>query len=270
MVLGMGLFILGINWVWALARSSDQPQEHSLCGLSVRTPCRLPERILCWPLDHVLHWFPDRVLRRLLLWLQACGLPLNSCQVYRSHFAGLRQSPWPSGRQPVGPPHMLAGEPIPFHFQEHLRPQQRMSAFAAYPKVKRGSPGLPFSFSLPHKRGTLVLCLGDTCCDIHPSVLFGMWYPIRCNADWSTSEFGSLMLLWWPWQHIRSASFCPRDATCKNISCKITDRCGDPMFHQGYSSKKRSVSTTHSASLKESPSCSTIWWASRVFSLLFP
>ena len=94
------------------------------------------------------------------------------CQVYPGHFVGLWQSPQPSGRPPVGPPHMLVEELILFRFQEHLHPQQRMSAFAAYPEVKRGSPVLPFSFSLLHRRGTLVLCLGDTCCGTHPSVLF--------------------------------------------------------------------------------------------------
>ena len=48
------------------------------------------------------------------------------------------------------------------------------STFAAFPEVKRGSPGLLFSFSLPHRRGTLVLCSRDKHYGTHPSVLFGM------------------------------------------------------------------------------------------------
>ena len=95
------------------------------------------------------------------------------CQVYQGCFVRLQWSPQPSGGPPIGPPHILAEELILFCFQECLCPQQRMSTFAAYPEVKRGSPGLPFSFSLLHKRGTLVLCLGDTHCGTHPSVPFG-------------------------------------------------------------------------------------------------
>ena len=65
-------------------------------------------------------------------------------------------------------------EPNPFHFQEHLQYQLRMSAFADFPGVRRGSSGLLFSFSPLHRRGTLVLCLRDKHYDTHPSVLFGM------------------------------------------------------------------------------------------------
>ena len=102
------------------------------------------------------------------------AFPLTCCQVYPSHFAGLQQSPQPSYGQPVELPHMFAEELTPFHFQEHLRPQWGMSAFAAYPKGRRGFLGLPFFFSLLHKRGTLVLYLGDTHYGTHPSVLFRM------------------------------------------------------------------------------------------------
>ena len=43
---------------------------------------------------------------------------------------------------------MLADGPNLFHSQGHLWHQQRVSAFVAFPEVKRGSPGLPSSFYL--------------------------------------------------------------------------------------------------------------------------
>ena len=99
---------------------------------------------------------------------------LSTHQVCPDHSAGLWQFPRPSGGQPTGPPHTLAEELNPFCSQGHLRHQQRMSAFAAFPEVKRGSPGLLFSFSLLLRRGTLVLCLRDKHYGTCPSVLFGM------------------------------------------------------------------------------------------------
>ena len=102
--------------------------------------------------------------------------PSTHFRAYLSHFAELRQSLQLFGRQFVEPPHKFAGL-IPFHFQECLRPQQRISAFTAYPGGRRGSPGLPFSLLLLHKRGTLVLYLRGTCYGTHLSFLFG-----RCGT----------------------------------------------------------------------------------------
>ena len=96
------------------------------------------------------------------------AFPSTHCQVYPGHFAGLQQSPQPSSGQPIEPPHMFVEGLTSFCFQERLWPQQGMSAFTAYPEGRRGSPGLPFSFSLLHKRGTLVLYLGDAHCGTHP------------------------------------------------------------------------------------------------------
>ena len=111
------------------------------------------------------------------------AFPSTHCQVYPSHFAGLQWSPQPSDGQPIELPHMFAEELTPFHFQEHLWPWWGMSAFAAYPEGRRGSPGLPFSFSLLHKRGTPLLYLGDTHCGTCPSVLFEMCGTLS-DARW--------------------------------------------------------------------------------------
>ena len=97
--------------------------------------------------------------------------PSTHYQAYLSHFAELQWSLQLFGWQFIEPPHKFVG-PIPFHFQERLQPQQRMSAFAAYPEGRRGSPVLPFSLLLLHKRGTLVLYLRGTCYGTHLSFLF--------------------------------------------------------------------------------------------------
>ena len=116
-------------------------------------------------------------MHQLLLWLCARGLPLNSLSsLSKSLCRAVVQCLQLSGGQFVEPPHKFAG-PIPFHFQEHLQPQQGMSTFAAYPEGRRGSPGLPFSFLLLHKRGILVLYLRGTCYGTHLSFLFG-----RCGT----------------------------------------------------------------------------------------
>ena len=80
---------------------------------------------------------------------------------------------------PQSLPHTLAEGLNPFHSQRHLWHQWRMSAFAAFPEVKRGSPGLLFSFSLPHRRGTLVLYSRDKHYGTHPSVPFGCVVPYQ-------------------------------------------------------------------------------------------
>ena len=105
------------------------------------------------------------------------------CPANLGHFAGLWQSPQLSSGQSIGLPHTLTEESIPLRFHKCLRPQQRMSTFTAYLEVKRGSPGLPFSFLLLHKWGTLVLCLGDAHCGTHPSVLFRMCDTLS-DARW--------------------------------------------------------------------------------------
>ena len=102
--------------------------------------------------------------------------PSTHYRAYLSCFAELWQSLQHFGRQFVELPHKFAGL-IPFRFQEHLQPQQRMSAFAAYPEGRRGSPGLPFSLLLLHKRRTLVLYLRGTCYGTHLLFLFG-----RCGT----------------------------------------------------------------------------------------
>ena len=190
------------------------------------------------------------------------AFPSICCQVYPGCSAGLWQSPQPSGMQHIEPPHKIVEGLISFCFQECLWPQQRMSTFAAYPEGRRGSLRLPFSFSLLCKRGTLVLYSEDTHYGTRPSILFGMcgtlpgarwidlpqnWVLLHCLG----SPGGTFVV-----------SFCPHDTVCKNISWRITAQCGDPMFHQGYSSKKRSAFTISSAFLKEIPSCSALWWAS--------
>ena len=178
MVLGMGLFILGINLMMILSLGS--------CPILRQ----MPRAFLVWT-SSLNSVSTSQIAFYASLWTMFYASFLimfyasfhsgygptvflsTHCRVYPGHFAGPWWSPRPSGRQPIGLPHMLVEELIPFHFQEHLQPQQRMSAFAAYPKVKTGSPGLPFSFSLLHKRGILVLCLGDTHCGTHSSILFG-------------------------------------------------------------------------------------------------
>ena len=179
MVLGMGLFILGINLKMILSLGS--------CPVLRQTPKAFPvwtsgSNSVSTSRSHSMPGLWTMFYASFLIMFYASfhsdygpAVFLSThCQVYPGCFVGLQRSPWPSGGPPIGPPHMLVEELILFCFQEHLHPQQRMSAFAAYPKVRRGSPGLPFSFSLLHKRGTLVLCLGDTHCGTHPSVLFGM------------------------------------------------------------------------------------------------
>ena len=104
------------------------------------------------------------------------AFPSTHYRAYLSHFAELWQSLQLSGGQFIELPHKFVG-PIPFCFQEHLRPQQGMSTFTAYPEGRRGSPGLPFSLLLLHKRGTLVLYLRGTHYGTHLSFLFG-----RCGT----------------------------------------------------------------------------------------
>ena len=110
------------------------------------------------------------------------AFPSTHYLAYLSHFAELRWFLHVSGRQFVELPYKFVG-PTPFCFQEHLH-QWRMSAFAAFPEGRRGSPGLPLSFLFLHKRGTLVLFLRDTHYGI-PSVI-SLWrcvVPTRCKAD---------------------------------------------------------------------------------------
>ena len=145
---------------------------------------------------------------------------------------------------------MLAEGSNPFCAQGHLQPQQRVSAFVAFPEAKRGSPGLPSSFLPHHRRGTPALCSSYKCCNTHPLIPYGMCDTLSSiewidpPQNWAPSHsFGSLQ------QHMHSASLHPRDSACRNISCRMTDRCGDPRFHRGYLSRKRLDSTTHLASL---------------------
>ena len=104
------------------------------------------------------------------------AFPSTHYRAYLSRFAELQQSLQLFGGQFIELTHKFAG-PILFCFQEHLWPQRRMSTFAAYPEGRRGSPGLPFSLLLLHKRGTLVLYLRGTCYGTHLSFLFG-----RCGT----------------------------------------------------------------------------------------
>ena len=69
---------------------------------------------------------------------------------------------------------MLAEGPNPFHFQGCLQHQQRVSAFVAFTEVKRGSSGLPSSFSPCHRRGTPALYSKDRHYNTHLLVPFGM------------------------------------------------------------------------------------------------
>ena len=110
------------------------------------------------------------------------AFPSTHYQAYLSHFAELRWSLQLSGRQLAEPPHKFVG-PTPFCFQEHLH-QWRMSAFTAFPEGRRGSPGLPFSFLLLHKRGTLVLYLRGTHYGTHLLFLFKMC-GTPLGARWS-------------------------------------------------------------------------------------
>ena len=180
MVRGKGLFTSGISLIMILSLCSYSiwsvgPMSASRLG-STSVPrwcptCQLHDRVLqSASQPHVLHW--------LSLWLCAYGLPLNSllslskslCRAASSLYNFL-------AGQFVEPPHKFVG-PIPFRFQECLWPQRGMSTFAVYPEGRRGSPGLPFSLLLLHKRGTLVLYLRGTHYCTHLSFLFG-----RCGTS---------------------------------------------------------------------------------------
>ena len=123
------------------------------------------------------------------------AFPSTYYRAYPGHFAGLQWSPNLSGGQLIELPHKFV-EPIPFCFQKCLRPQWGMSTFKAYPEGRRGSPGLPFSFLLLHKRGTLVFDLRGTHYGICSLFLSGMcgtlpdarqidppqnWVPLCCK-----------------------------------------------------------------------------------------
>ena len=62
---------------------------------------------------------------------------------------------------------------------------------------------------------------------------------------------------WWPWQITHSISFCLRSVACRNILWRMNEWWGSLAFHHGYSSKNRSTSRWHSASLMENPSLFT-------------
>ena len=126
-----------------------------------------------------------------------------------------------------------------------------MSTFAAYPEGRRGSPGLPFSFLLLHKRGTLVLYLRGTHYGTHLSFLFGMCGTLlgarQIDPPWNWVPHAAWVA---PVAHMFHLFFLPCDAACKNISCRITDQCRDPRFQRGYSSKKK-IHFYYSFSLSE-------------------
>ena len=118
--------------------------------------------------------FPTAFYADLSLWLCAHGLPLNvsfsslSKSLCRAAVVSIQLS----GGQFIEPPHKFVG-PIPLLLSRvSPLPQRGMSTFAAYPEGRRGSPGLPFSFLLLHKRGTLVVYLRGTHYGTHLSFLF--------------------------------------------------------------------------------------------------
>ena len=150
------------------------------CRLPDWALCRSPNHALHWLYDCVLCWLPDCILCQLSLWLPAHGLPLNSLSSLSKllcRAAAVSTTFWWAIHRAM--PHKFVGL-IPFCFQERLQPQQGMSAFAAYPEGRRGSPGLPFSFLLLHKRGTLVLYLRGTLLWYTSLIsLQEVWYPTR-------------------------------------------------------------------------------------------
>ena len=79
-------------------------------------------------------------------------------------------------------------------------------------------------------------------------------YPMSLMAGTSALAYSPEVLCWQPQQIDHSISFCPNCVVCRNILWGLNRQWGSPAFHQGYSSRNKSASRWHSASLTDNPS----------------